>query len=145
MELILQKWVEVGYTKFHFFRAKRSQDLRISENKFERLQKILTEAVEQSGRYDVPEIVFHQKLEIADIAWEKYFFHTDPNIAQKLKDFSFIEKKSNIFVWPEGWFSPEEIEDFLKQKFQSVSLWKNILRTETASISVGFYVSQQKI
>jgi 16S rRNA U1498 N3-methylase RsmE len=40
--------VEVGYTKFHVFRAKRSQDLKVSENKFERLKKIITEAVEQS-------------------------------------------------------------------------------------------------
>ncbi len=145
MEMILQKGVEVWYTKFHFFRSKRSQDLRISENKFERFQKIVIEASEQSGRNDVPEIVFHKNLDVFSIAWEKYFFHTDPKIATKLKEVNFASKKINIFVGPEGGFTPDEIENFLQHSSHPVSLWNNILRTETASIGVGFYIAQQKV
>lgn len=144
LEWILQKWVEVWYTKFHIFRAQRSQDLKISENKFERLQKIITEAVEQSGRNDIPEIVFHTKLDFSLIEWEKYYFHTDPLISKTLKNVEFSWEKQNIFVWPEWGFDETEIASFEKENFQSITLGKNILRTETASIVVGFYISQQK-
>lgn len=143
IEWILQKWVEVGYTKFVFFRSSRSQDLKISENKLERLQKILLEAVEQSGRNDIPEMIFEQKLDISVILWEKYFFHTDQNVSQKLREIIPSKQPKNIFVWPEWWFSPEEIATFLQYKCIAVTLWKNILRTETASIAVGFYFFQQ--
>jgi 16S rRNA (uracil1498-N3)-methyltransferase len=62
-----------------------------------------------------------------------------------LKDIDFSSQNLNIFVWPEGGFDETEIASFEKEKFQSLSLGKNILRTETASIVVGFYISQQKI
>jgi len=48
LEYILQKWVETWLSNFIFFRSDRSQKLVLSENKIERLKKILTEAVEQS-------------------------------------------------------------------------------------------------
>ncbi len=143
LEWILQKWVEVGYTKFVFFRSHRSQDLFISESKMTRLQKILIEAVEQSGRNDIPEIIFEKQLDIWDLSGEKYFFHTDSLIVKKLSEISFWEKIS-VFVWPEWGFDETEIQKFQKNNCTALSLWKNILRTETASIGVGFFISQMQ-
>jgi 16S rRNA (uracil1498-N3)-methyltransferase len=53
-------------------------------------------------------------------------------------------KDVNIFIWPEWGFSEEEIENFLKNNFKKVFLWNRILRTETAGVVTGFYITQSK-
>jgi 16S rRNA (uracil1498-N3)-methyltransferase len=62
LEYIMQKCVEVGYKKIVFFSSERSQKLIISENKKQRFQKILIEAVEQCGGNIVPEIEFESSF-----------------------------------------------------------------------------------
>lgn len=49
IEYILQKGVEVGITKFIFFRSEYSQKLALSESKKLRFKTIVREAVEQCG------------------------------------------------------------------------------------------------
>jgi 16S rRNA (uracil1498-N3)-methyltransferase len=49
IEYILQKGVEVGISKFVFFRSDRSQKLLLSPAKIERFAAIAREAVEQCG------------------------------------------------------------------------------------------------
>ncbi len=142
IELILQKWTEIWYDKYYFFNSKRSQKLIISENKFERLQRIIIEACEQSGRNIIPEIVFLDKLDINSLKNEKnIFFHTDGNIKTSLKDLSIEnETNINIFVWPEWGFDETEIQKFTENNFIACTLWENILRCETAAIVSGFAV-----
>ena len=142
IEDILQKWCEVWYTSFNIFRANRSQDLFISDAKILRLEKIIIEAVEQSWRNIIPKLNFLKKLDFEAISWEKYFFHTDINISTKIKNIDFTKRDFNIFVWPEWGFSQEEIENFSNNNFIKVNLWANILRTQTASVVVGFYFMQ---
>lgn len=142
IELILQKWVEVWYDEFYFFRSKRSQDLKISENKFERLNKIVIEASEQSGKNKIPKIIFLEKLDFKNILWDNFYFHTDEKWAKKLLDLKNVNSKINIFVWPEGWFDESETLEFDKNNFSKIYLWNSILRTETASIVVWFYFNQ---
>ena len=79
IEYILQKWVEVWYSSFNFFTSERSQNLKINENKIERFNKIITEAVEQSGRNLVPELHFIEKIDFKNIKWDNLYFHTDKN------------------------------------------------------------------
>lgn len=143
IELILQKWVEVWYSNFYFFRSERSQDLRLSDNKIERFKKIIIEAVEQSGRNIIPEIHFLDKLDFKNIIWEKLFFHTESENSKKLKDLELKGNDVNIFVWPEWWFSEKETKIFEENSFTKVNLWNNILRTETAWIVVWFYLIQK--
>jgi RsmE family RNA methyltransferase len=45
-----------------FFRSKRSQKLNLSENKIERLKKIIIEASEQSNRNIVPELIIFDDI-----------------------------------------------------------------------------------
>ncbi len=142
VELILQKWVEVWYSSFIFFKSDRSQNLKISENKIERLKKIIIEAVEQSGRNIVPEIQFLEKIDYKNIMWNNIYFHTDKTKAKKLKDLEITNWKINIFIWPEWGFSDTEITNFDKFWFTKINLWDYILRTETAWIVVWFYLMQ---
>ena len=156
IEYILQKWVEIGYKKFVFYRSERSQKMVISDKKLERLKKIIIEAVEQSWRSFVPE------FEIQSVGCEcirtlqgkSLFLHTKNNNSQNLSEFinslstegfsplQTIKQNLNIFIWPEWWFSENEIENFEKNKFARIHLWNRILRTETAGIVVWFTLWQ---
>jgi 16S rRNA (uracil1498-N3)-methyltransferase len=140
LELILQKWVEVWVSEFVFFSSERSQKLVISDNKLERLNKIVVEAVEQSWRNIIPKILFEKTVK----KWENsYFFHTKSDNSITLFDIKPY-KKINLYVWPEGWFSENEVSFFEDFWAKRVTLWKNILRCETASITASFFVSQIK-
>ena len=153
IELILQKWVEIWINNFYFFQAERSQNFPISENKIERLKKIIIEATEQSGQNKIAGLKFLENSISSDTILEKdiqnwdknltLFFHTKNNNSKNLKDLCTKNYKNiNIFIWPEWGFSSEEIEIFLENNFIPVHLWKNILRTETVWMVVGFYFRQ---
>lgn len=144
IEEIIQKGTEVWYSEFNFFRAERSQDLRLSPNKIQRFEKIIKEAVEQSNRNIIPTLNFLEKLDITSISWEKLFFHTDKKNAKKLSDNSLnFSQNINIFVWPEWGFSDRENDLFLKYNSIKINLWENILRTENTPVVVWFYLLQK--
>ena len=139
VEYIIQKWVEIWIKNFVFFRSERSQKLIMSDNKLERLQKIAIEAVEQSWRLHVPEIVFLDKYDFSPlIKNQNIFFHTKNENSMSLKELN-LWKNINLFVWPEWGFSDEEIKNFEKLWFKKVYFSWNILRTETVWVVVWFY------
>lgn len=113
LEDILQKGTEVGYESFHIFRAERSQDLMISENKRIRLEKIIQEACEQSGRNTIPELHFYKKTKDISLPKNYYVCHTQ-NVTSQLLSGVQISEPAGVFVGPEGGFSPDEIEYFQK-------------------------------
>jgi len=143
IEEIIQKWTEIGTNEFIFFKAERSQDLKISENKIQRLNKIIKEACEQSGRNIIPELNFLSKLDLDKISWENLYFHTDEKKSKFLKDLDFKSNDINIFVWPEWGFTENEIKKFEDSWFQKIYLWNNILRTQTTWVVVGFFILQR--
>lgn len=144
IEEIIQKGTEVWYSEFNFFRAERSQDLRLSPNKIQRFEKIIKEAVEQSNRNIIPTLNFLEKLDITSISWEKLFFHTDKKNIKKLSELSLnFSQNINIFVWPEWGFSDRENDLFLKYNSIKINLWENILRTENTPVVVWFYLLQK--
>lgn len=144
-EYIVQKCSEIWFSKIIFFSADRTQRLSLSENKQQRLQKIMQEAIEQSGRNTLCFLDFQEKLQIENIEWINLVFHTLPgDNTKKLKDISPKKGQTvNIFVWPEWGFSPWEILDFQSQNFQKIFLWNRILRTETTGMVTGFFLSQK--
>lgn len=144
IEFIIQKWVEVWYSSFIFFKSDRSQNLKISENKIERFKKIIIEATEQSGRNLIPEIKFIEKIELNKIRGDLIYFHTNNSKAKKLNEIKINEWNINIFVWPEWGFSENEIQNFQKNNLIKVNLWDYILRTETTWIVVGFYINNNQ-
>jgi len=144
IEYILQKAVEIWVKNIVFFKAERSQKLLLTEKKIERFNKIVFEAVEQSGRAFIPEIVFLEKPDFSPIKHEQnMFFHTESSSSVALADLELDYKKTiNIFIWPEWGFSPDEITRFLFLWFRKSFLWARILRTETRAITVPFFIIQ---
>lgn len=135
IELILQKWVEVWISNFTFFKAERSQKLNLSDNKIDRLHKIIVEAVEQSGSNYVPTLNFINTLP-KDISWSFYFHFWED--AESIKNIPLSDNYT-LIIWPEWWFCDEE-DAFLKQNNTKISLWDNILRTETVAITAWFFL-----
>lgn len=95
-----------------------------------RMQKIATEASEQSNRNSVPEIlppVKFSDLDLSDIVFadERAAYGADTSI-----DFN----TTKILVGPEGGFSDTEFEMLDAAGARGVSLGKTILRAETAAI-----------
>jgi len=147
IEYVLQKGTEIWVTGFYFFRSERSQKLNLSENKIERLERIITEATEQSGRSVIPKLIIEESLSLdACLENENILFHEElSDDAQKLKDLKLdYTKWINLFVWPEGWFSKDEVGIFEKSSFKKVYLWDRILRAETAWVVSGFFIIQNK-
>lgn len=145
IEYIVQKATEVWFKKIIFFKAERSQKLNLSENKIERFKKIAIEATEQSNRNEILEIEFIESIDFQEIDWEVIFLHQEKNNdSSYIKDLQINHKnKINIFIWPEGGFSENEIESFTeKLKIKKVFLWNRILRTETAWVVVWFFIGQ---
>ncbi|MDP2090791.1 MAG: RsmE family RNA methyltransferase [Candidatus Gracilibacteria bacterium] len=146
IEYIIQKGVEVGIRNFVFYRSERSQKLIISDNKIDRLNKIIIEAVEQSGRNYVPELVILDKFDFSVLKNDQnIIFHTFSHESTLLKELKLdFDKNINLFVGPEGGFSDLEMKDFKKIFGKKVHLGDRILRTETTGIVTSFFIIQNK-
>lgn len=146
LEFIFQKWVEVWYDSFTLFTSNRSQKLFLSEKKIERLNKIIIEAVEQSGRNIIPVLKIEEDISEININgnYKSLFFHTNKLNSIKLNELKEIKEKDiNILVWPEWWWDEEEENYFTNLRVKKVYLWNNILRTETVGIVVWFFLKQK--
>jgi len=146
IEYTIKKAVEVWVSWFYFFRSERSQKLNLSENKISRLNKIIIEAVEQSGRSRIPELIIDDNINIEDFKDnQNLYFHTNLEDSKLLKEVNFeYDKWINLFVWPEWGFSDNEIDIFSNLWFNKISLWNRILRTETVWVVSSFYIIQNK-
>jgi len=136
MEIILQKATELGIAKIIPIISERTE---VKDLNLERAKKIVIEATEQSNQLNVPDIQEPQKLKdfINSLDSNTSLFFADINTEKKI-DNKIIEKskKISVLIGPEGDFSPTEREMILaKDNVISFSLSKNILRTETATIS----------
>ena len=136
MEIILQKATELGVSKIIPITSDRTE---VKDLNFDRANKIVVEATEQSNQLNPPEISQIIKLKdfVNGISKETKLFFADINSKQILssKDLG-KEKKISILIGPEGDFSPAERELILsKPETASFSLSQNILRADTAVIS----------
>ncbi len=144
IEYILQKWVEVGISHFFFFSSERSQKLMLSPNKEERLKSIMQEALEQCWGNIFPSLVFFDKNNFDISEGMTLFFHQEKEKnAKYLKDISLESEKINIIIGPEWGLSEKEVQIFREKGYIQSYLWANILRTETVSSVVSFYIGQK--
>lgn len=99
VEYILQKCSEVGFRSIIFFPSQRSQKLTFSENKKERLNKIMQEAIEQCGRNWLCEVEFCLKIRFPKESETTLVFHQEKNHTSKyLKEVS-IKKGQNVNIF----------------------------------------------
>ena len=146
LEYTIKKSVEVWVSGFYFFRSDRSQKLSLSDNKINRLEKIIIEAVEQSGRIRIPELIIEDNINLENFKEnQNIFFHTKDNKSKILRNIRFdYNKWINLFIGPEWGFSEEEVNYFETNNFIKAYLWNRILRTETVWSVSSFYIIQNK-
>ena len=136
MELILQKATELGVNRITPIISERTE---VKELNYERAQKIVIEATEQSNQLNPPEVSkviklkdFLEKLD----SGTKFLFadvNSQNNLKKKDVEGDFLK---TILIGPEGDFSPSERKSILaKANTTSFSISKNILRSDTAVIS----------
>ena len=132
-EWVLEKGTELGVSYFHPIISERSEKKNIN---FERARKIIKEASEQSGRRNLPSISELINLENAlnndflSIAFHPTGDKFDKNNLEK-------EKVLGIFIGPEGGWSDRELGIFKEKGVSILSLGRQILKAETASIAIS--------
>ena len=136
MDTILQKATELGVTKITPIVSERTE---VKELNFERAQKIVIEATEQSNQMTPPEISKIMRLKdfLNNLGSSTRLLFADVNSKDNLKkDFLNGAKSFSILIGPEGDFSISERELILgTSNTKPFTISKNILRSDTAVIS----------
>jgi len=134
---MIQKGTELGVTKFIPIIFDRTIVRKINK---ERIKKIIIEAAEQSNRINVPVLENVQNLKsfLSKNTKKIDLIFTDLNSSKKKLD---INKQANkplcAIIGPEGDFSENERKQILNfEGVKPININENILRAETASISV---------
>ena len=138
LETIVEKAAELGARRVRLAVTERTN---ADHARVERLSAIATEAAEQTGRLDVPEIVAPLKLEKLVEDWDgarRLLFCDEAGDAPPLLDARRGQEPPlwAVLIGPEGGFSPHE-RQMLRALPQAVpaSLGPRILRADTAAIS----------
>ena len=133
-ELVLQKTCEIGVKRIIPFVSSRCI-VKEKKDKKERYEDILLTASEQCKRNIVPEIT-------NTVSYKDLINYKEDNnlLAYESADNIFIsdivkeKRNSLIVIGPEGGFSEEEVNYFVANGFDIVTLGSRILRAETAAI-----------
>jgi 16S rRNA (uracil1498-N3)-methyltransferase len=147
MELIIQKAVELGVYEIIPVMMKRTvvklEDKKKEAKKIDRWQTIATSAAKQSNRGMIPTVTDTKTLKEA-VAYAKDLdckFLPYENAGDITKTKELIQKiQSNqnvgIMIGPEGGFEEKEVELAMEAGFNSITLGRRILRTETAGLAI---------
>ena len=139
LNLMIQKATELGVTRFIPLLSDRTVVRKINEK---RVKKIIVEASEQSNRLNLPILDKLKNLE--------EFLKENIDITIHFGDLNSKNKKIDIkrdeplciLIGPEGDFSIKEREIISKMKnIIPININKNILRSETAAISMISIIS----
>jgi 16S rRNA (uracil1498-N3)-methyltransferase len=147
MDSIVQKATELGACRIIPFRSVRSVPQLTADKarvRVLRWRSIATEAARQCGRADIPEVndvlSFEETLASAEggtlkiIFWEE---ESQRGIKKLLRDKRCEGAKDiSVMIGPEGGFSRAEVESAVRSGFISVSLGRNVLKVETAAVTI---------
>jgi len=157
MEAVIEKAVEMGVASVHFAFSEFSfvRDMeKISGNRWQRWEKIVRMATQQTGRAELMPLVppralieivrenFGETREAASVAPSRQglFFYegTGQSLREWVSAHPNYQKASDIwlFVGAEGGFSQNEVVQFSSSGMWPVSLGSQVLRVETACVSV---------
>ena len=152
MDFVLQKATELGVSEIVLLQSERSVVKFKREEKdvkFERFNKILKEAAEQSKRTKIPTLlrlndIYHLNTIDADVKLIAYEEMEGPTTTF-LKYVENIKPKQKvaIVIGPEGGFSNKEIYAATECGYKKVSLGRRILRAETASLYALSVIANQ--
>ena len=137
-ELVVQKATEVGVKEI--FPIITSRTVKTGFKK-DRLEKIIKEASEQSGRGIVPKLHEPIKFEEAFVkakGMTNLFFDL---YGKKIENKKYNREVIGIWIGPEGGWEKEELELAKENGFEIVSLGGLTLRAETAAIVASYLFS----
>ncbi len=142
-ELAAQKAVECGVSEITPLLTEKTVKLNIN---MERVEKIIKEASEQSGRAMIPKI--NKVMNLKDFLPKKgeftLFFNKNGEdifvLNKNIENTNF--EKINILIGPEGGWGEDENNFALKNEFKMASLGKLTLRAETA-VTVASYLANR--
>jgi 16S rRNA (uracil1498-N3)-methyltransferase len=137
LETIVEKAAELGARRVRLVITRRTQ---ADHTNAARLQAIATEAAEQTGRLDVPQVLAPERLDRLLDRWEEgraLVFCDEAGDAPPMLDAVRPNgQPAAILIGPEGGFDPAERDQLRAQPFAiPVSLGPRILRADTAAIS----------
>ena len=136
MEIILQKATELGISRIIPIVSERAE---VKELNYERANKILVEATEQSNQFHPPEISKVIKLKdfMSNLDNSTKILFADINSEENLKYETIKgDQLKIILIGPEGDFSSSERELMLaNSNVVPFTISRNILRSDTAVIS----------
>ncbi len=137
MEWLVEKVTEIGFDELTFLRCRFSE--RRSLN-LERLERIVVAAMKQSHKAWKPRLnpvtdfsEFVQRERVGS----RYICHCHEGLSLKPHLLEALRKgeDATVLIGPEGDFSVEEVETAERCGYQSVSLGRSRLRTETAALA----------
>ena len=141
-EWMIEKISEIGVDDVTFIYSQHSERRKI---KLDRLEKISIASMKQSNslkKLKIEEITsFQNFLKNFNESGEKFIAHMGKE-NKTIKTVFKKHKSYTILIGPEGDFSPNEIKDAYKKGFKGISLGKNTLKTETASIIACYSIIQ---
>lgn len=130
-EWVAQKAVETGVTRLVPMMTERTVKLGF---KRERLETIMREAAEQSGRGKIPALndplSFEQAVADSAPINSRYFFDVGATVQPKAANMHAVA----LFVGPEGGWSEGERAQAATSGMLSVGLGNRVLRAETAAV-----------
>jgi 16S rRNA (uracil1498-N3)-methyltransferase len=136
LETIVEKAAELGVRRVRPVITERTN---ADHTRVDRLRTIATEAAEQTGRLDVPEVLEPVKLEALIADWEpgrRLLFCDEAGDARPVLEAISDRGPWAILIGPEGGFSPRERELLRALPYATpASLGPRILRADTAAIS----------
>ena len=136
MEWLVEKCTELGVQKITFMVTQRCERTKIN---LSRLESSAISAMKQSRQAWLPILVGPVKFEelLSTGAQSKFIAYTEKRNQDHLLKCIQVGQNSLILVGPEGDFSPDELSAAEKNEFRAVGLGENVLRAETAAISVA--------
>ncbi len=139
LNLMIQKATELGVTKFIPIVTERTIVRKINDK---RINKIIIEASEQSNRLKVPKLDKILNLdEFLKLNQNTNIIFGDLNTTNNKINFKDTDPLC-ILIGPEGDFTVKERQKILKlKKLISLKINQNILRSETAAISMISIIS----
>lgn len=145
VEWFAEKATEIGFDELSFLDCQFSERRVVKE---ERINKILVSAMKQSHKAWLPKLNGMQRFRdfiSEEREGDKFICHCYDNEEEKPFLFDILKPgvPSTVLIGPEGDFSIDEVKLALQHGYQSVSLGRSRLRTETAAL-VAVHMMQLK-
>lgn len=137
-ELILEKITEVGVSEIIPVISSRSEKKSLN---MDRCFAILKEAAEQSGRALIPRlhnvVSFERALALADASGQKTYFASEVERENMIRGVG--DRAMNLFIGSEGgWDEKEIFAAERRPSFETISLGRLTLRSETAAVVASY-------